>query len=343
MSSSTAPLVTFVVPCYNSAAYMSRAVDSLLVTNHPIEILLINDGSKDDTGEIAQSYAQQYDCVRAIDQPNSNWGGVINHGIELARGTYFKVLDSDDYMEPAAFQQVLDTLTQLVKVDDAPDLLVTNYLYDHLPSDSERVMHYRKFFPQGHTFTWDEMIGQSKLEYMMIHAAWYATSILRDSGVHLPTGVSYMDSLLLLHPMPSVKKLYYLDIEPYCYVIGREGQTIDIEMIKAHIDEQLLASRLAIEDVDYAELYAREPQCAEFMAGYMLCMMSVSTLNLFRIGTPEALTKNDELWAFLKSRNPTLYGHVRHSWVGLINRRTKLGRSLALCGYSIIRKIYKIA
>ena len=343
MGIAAAPLVTFVVPCYNSASFMSKAVDSLLASNHPVEILLINDGSKDQTGEVARSYAERYDCVQAIDQPNANWGGVINHGIELARGTYFKVLDSDDYMEPVALRHVLDTLARLVEAEDAPDLLVTNYLYDHLPTASTRVMHYRKFFPQGRTFAWDEMIGQSKLEFMMIHAAWYATSVLRESGVKLHTGVSYMDSLLLLHPMPFVKKLYYLDVEPYCYVIGREGQTVDIEMIKARIDEQLLASRLAIDDTDYDKLYKRESQCAELMTGYILCMMSVSTLNLFRIGTREALAKNDELWAHLKERNPTLYRRVRHSWVGLANRRTALGRLLAVWGYSLVRRIYKIA
>lgn len=343
MDVQNAPLVTFVVPCYNSAAYMVRAVDSLLTANHPCEILLINDGSTDGTSAIAHDYAERYSQVKAIDQENANWGGAVNHGLELAQGRYFKVVDSDDYLEPFALGRVLDTLARLVEEDTAPDLLITNYVYDHLPSKTQRVMQYRKFFPQGHVFGWSEMGKPGTDEFIMIHASWYATSMLRESSVCLPTGVSYMDSVLLLTPMPYVKTLYYLDAHPYYYVIGREGQTVDVEQVKKHIDEQLLSVRLCVECTDYTELYEREPKCAELMTGYMLCMVSVSTLNLFLIGSPEAVAKNDELWAYLKEQSPELYKKIRFSWVGLANRKTALGRYLASRCYSVVKKIYKLA
>lgn len=342
MGECATPLVTFVVPCYNSAAFMSRAVDSLLAADQPCEILLINDGSSDSTGAIARSYADRYDQVRAIDQENTNWGGVINHGLEIARGTFFKVVDSDDYLEPLALKIVLDKLAQLVADDDVPDLLITNYLYDHLTSQTRRLMQYRSVFPAGRTFAWNEMGRPSIDTYIMIHATWYATAVLRESGVKLSTGVPYMDSLLLLHPMPYVRKLCYLNVSPYWYAIGREGQSIDTTVIQRHANDQLLASRLAIDDVDYAELFAREPKCAELMAGYMQCMMSVSTFNLFTIGTPEALAKNDELWAYLKERNPVLYQKIRWSWVGLANRKTKLGRYVSLKCYKIGQRYFKL-
>lgn len=343
MSNQHAPLITFVVPCYNSAAFMSRAVESLLEANFPCEILLINDGSKDDTSKIAHIYADLFDCVRAVDQENANWGGVVNTGISLARGTYFKVLDSDDYFDVKALRQVFDTLDRLAQNGDEPDLLITNYVYDHLASKSERVMQYRSFFPQNRVFTWDEMGKQGQDKFIMIHAAWYKTSILRESNVVLPTGVSYMDSLLLLHPMPFVKTLFYLNIEPYHYIIGREGQSVEIEVVKKHIDEQLLASRLAIEDVDYTPLYEKNPKCAMLMTGYISCMMSTSTIHLFMINTPEALRKNDELWNLLKTKNPKLYENVCHSWAGRANRKTALGRLLARGGYFIGKTIYKFA
>ena len=343
MGNQDAPLVTFVVPCYNSAAFMSRAVESLLEVNFPCEILLINDGSKDATSKVAHIYAELFDFVKAIDQENANWGGVVNNGISLASGTYFKVLDSDDYFDTGALRQVLDTLQHLVETGDEPDQLITNYVYDHLASKSERVMQYRSFFPQNRVFSWSDMGKQGQDKFIMIHAAWYKTSILRESGVKLPEGVSYMDSLLLLHPMPYVKKLFYLNIEPYHYIIGREGQSVEIEVVKKHIDEQLLASKLAIEDVDYAPLYEREPKCAMLMTGYISCMMSTSTIHLFMIGTPEALRKNDELWNLLKTKNPSLYENVCHSWAGRANRKTALGRLLALGGYWIGKKIYKFA
>ena len=343
MSKLDAPLVTFVVPCYNSAEFMSRAVESLLHANHPCEILLVNDGSKDHTSIVAHAYAAEFDHVIAIDQENANWGGVVNNGLAVAKGTYFKVLDSDDYFDTPALHRALDALANAVESGDEPDLFITNYVYDHLASNSQRVMQYRSFFPQNRVFTWKEMGKQGQYKFIMIHAAWYKTSVLRESGVMLPTGVSYMDSLLLLHPMPYVKKLLYVNVEPYHYIIGREGQSVEIEVVKKNIDQQLLASRLAIEDVDYAPLYANEPKCAMLMTGYVSCMMSTSTIHLFMIGTPEALRKNERLWNYLKENNPSLYENVRHSWAGRANRKTALGRLLAKGGYAIGRVIYKFS
>lgn len=327
---------------------MERAVDSLLGTDYPCEILLINDGSKDNTSEIAHDYEARFEQVKAIDQKNANWGGVINHGIELAKGTYFKVLDSDDYFDTLALRRVLESLSLAVKADNAPDLLITNYVYDHLSSGSQRIMQYRSFFPAGRVFTWDEMhfSNREKLQqdkFIMIHASWYKTSLLRESGVKLHEGVSYMDSILLLHPLPYVKKLFYLDVAPYHYIIGREGQSVEIDVVKKHIDEQILASKLAIGDVDYAPLYKDEPNLATLMTGYVSCMMSVSTLHLFMIGTPDALEKNKDLWDYLAKRNPTLYKNVMKSWAGKANRKTRVGRFAALCGYAIAQKVYRFA
>ncbi len=340
-------LVTFVMPCYNSAAFMDRGLKSLVpvveAAGHPCEILLINDGSSDDTSTIAHHWAEQHECVTAIDQENTNWGGVVNHGLRIARGAYFKVIDSDDYFDELALRRVLDTLALTVEAEKAPDLLVTNYTYDHLASHSQRVMQYRKFFPQGRVFEWHEMGKQGQDKFIMIHAAWYKTAILRESGVQLPEGISYTDGLLLLHPMPYVKTLYYLDIQPYHYIIGREGQSVEIEVVKKHIDEQLYVTRLAIDDIDYAPLYQSEPNLAMLMTGYVSCMMSVSTLHLFMIGTPESLEKNSELWAYLIEKNPTLYGNVKKSWAGRANRKTRLGRFLALGGYKLGQTIYKFA
>ena len=343
LSGKSTPLITFVMPCYNSAKFMRGGIESLLGVKHPCEILLINDGSKDETSQIAHEYADRYEQIVAIDQENTNWGGVVNHGLALARGLYFKVIDSDDRFDTAALDRALEALSLAVEVDNAPDLMITNYTYDHMASKSERIMQYRSFFPAGRVFGWDEMGRQGLDKFIMIHAAWYKTSILRESGVELPTGVSYMDSLLLLHPMPYVKKLLYLNLQPYHYLIGREGQSVEIDVVKKCIDQQLMATKLAIDDNDYSALFEREPNCATLMAGYVSCMMSVSTIHLFMINTPEALKKNDELWDYLKRKNPALYDNVRRSWAGRANRKTALGRLLARGGYTIAKKVFKFA
>ena len=143
--------------------------------------------------------------------------------------------------------------------------------------------------------------------------------------------------------MPFVKKLFYLDVGAYHYIIGREGQSVEIDVVKKHIDQQILATGLAISDVDYSELYEKQPNCAMLMTGYVACMMSVSTIHLFMINTPEALRKNDEVWNYMKEMNPELYENVRRSWAGKANRKTAIGRLLARGGYAFAQRVYKFA
>ena len=101
--------ITFAVPCYNSQDYMRRCVDSLLAGGRDVEIILINDGSSDDTGQIADEYQLRYpDIVRAVHKLNGGHGSGVNKGLELARGLYYKVVDSDDWLDAGAYRMLLD-------------------------------------------------------------------------------------------------------------------------------------------------------------------------------------------------------------------------------------------
>lgn len=337
------PLVTFLVPCYNSASYMSRCIDSLLVANKPVEIIIVNDGSSDNTLEIAQGYAQRYPNVVVIDQKNSGWGGGVNRGLEKARGLYFKVVDSDDWLEGSALHRVLDVLDSLVKTDQAPDLLLTNFVYDHTVDQSTHEIAYRNYMPEGRIFSWSETRHATIEQRIMVHASWYLTPLLRESGVHLPEGVAYMDSYFVLHPLPFTHKLYYLDVDAYHYMVGRQDQSVNVEVVKAHIDDQLYATRVAIDDYDQAELKRIDQKMAECRLRYIIVMFSVSTTHLFMIDTPEAIEKNRELWAYLKEKDPTLYSGVSRSFAGWANRKTPIGRAATQFVYGITRSIFKFS
>ena len=90
-------LISFVVPCYNSQEYMRHCIDTLLPGGDQVEILIVNDGSSDNTAAIADEYEKKYpDICRAIHQENKGHGGAVNTGIKNATGIYLKVVDSDD-------------------------------------------------------------------------------------------------------------------------------------------------------------------------------------------------------------------------------------------------------
>ena len=96
-------LLSFTVPCYNSAAYMGKCVESLLKGGEDVEIIIVDDGSTDETAQIADDYAEKYpSVVRVIHKENGGHGSAVNAGIENAQGLFFKVVDSDDWVKEEA-------------------------------------------------------------------------------------------------------------------------------------------------------------------------------------------------------------------------------------------------
>ena len=107
-------LLSIAVPCYNSESYMEKCIDSLLVGGEDVEILIVDDGSKDRTAEIADAYAAKYPTIcKAVHKPNGGHGSAVNAGIENATGLFFKVVDSDDWVKEIAYRKILSTLAEL--------------------------------------------------------------------------------------------------------------------------------------------------------------------------------------------------------------------------------------
>ena len=123
--------ISFAIPCYNSQDYMSRAIESILTGGEEIEIIIVNDGSTDRTSEIAHEYRKQYpDIIRVIDKENGGHGDAVNAGLDSARGKYFKVVDSDDWVDEESLQKILELLRNLEEEDSQIDMLVSNYVYE---------------------------------------------------------------------------------------------------------------------------------------------------------------------------------------------------------------------
>ena len=126
-------LISFTVPCYNSQSYMRKCVDSLLTGGDDVEIIIVNDGSKDDTINIANEYAEKYpSIVRVIDKENGGHGSGVNAGLRLAQGLYYKVVDSDDWLDEEALTKLIAKIKEHLEEGNVPDLYITNFIYDHV-------------------------------------------------------------------------------------------------------------------------------------------------------------------------------------------------------------------
>ena len=163
-------ILSVAIPCYNSEAYMRKCIESLLPGGEDVEILVIDDGSKDNTADIADEYAREYPgIVRAIHQENGGHGEAVNTGIKNATGLYFKVVDSDDWVDVHAFSEILANLKELVGGPDTVDMLISNFIYDKVGVRHKKVMRYRSSFPQKQIFTWDEVHKLRKGQYILMH------------------------------------------------------------------------------------------------------------------------------------------------------------------------------
>ena len=149
-------LISFAVPCYNSEAYMRNCIDSLLKAGEDAEILIVNDGSaKDNTAAIADEYEAKYPTIcRAIHQENKGHGGACNAGMQNATGEYFKVVDSDDWLDEKALAEYMKLLRGL---RGQVDLFITNYVYEKQGRKNKMVMRFHDICPAGRLFAWKDV------------------------------------------------------------------------------------------------------------------------------------------------------------------------------------------
>ena len=336
-------LLSITVPCYNSQDYLERCVESLLKGGEDVEILIVDDGSKDATPEIAEHYASQYPTiVRVISKENGGHGSAINTGIEHASGLYFKVVDSDDWVKEDAYKKILDTLHELSGGSCVLDMLISNFVYEKTGAKRGRVMQYRHAFPRGRIFGWDEMRHLRKGHYILMHSVIFRTKLLRECGIRLPEHTFYVDNLFVFEPLPYVKNLYYLDVNFYRYFIGREDQSVNEKVMISRIDQQLQVNRRMI---DYmAELNPKKVnrKVLRYMTSYLEIIMTVSSIMLIRANTKEALQKKKNLWAYLRQRDLFLYYKLRYGVIGgTMNLPGRGGRKISVESYRICQRIFK--
>ena len=146
--------ITFGIPCYNSAAYMDHCIESILEGTgyaEDVEIIIVDDGSaKDETPAKADEWAERHPkIIRAIHQENGGHGAAVMQAVRNASGVYFKNVDSDDWVDAEAVSALLAQLRHFIELGEHVDLVITNYVYEHVEDDTRNVVDYRHVLPRG--------------------------------------------------------------------------------------------------------------------------------------------------------------------------------------------------
>lgn len=338
-------LISFAIPSYNSGEFMHNCIDSILACGcDDIEILIINDGSKDNTGEVADRYQEKFpDICRAVHQENGGHGEGVNQGIRLACGKYYKVVDSDDRLDTEALKQLLQRIREN-ESGAAPDvdMYVCNYVYVRIDTGERRTMSYRHVFPGESVCTWDDTRPFGPSQYLMMHSVVYRTALLREHGVELPKHTFYVDNLYMYEPFPYVKKIYYMDLDMYLYYVGSDEQSVSEKNMLKRIDQQILVVKLMISCHDLNSVEKTSRRLYRYMLHELAMMMNICSVFLDIDGSREAVEKQKELWRFLKAKDVRTYRKLRyHSLSMLTNLPGKLGRKATVGMYRVVHKIYK--
>ncbi len=335
-------LISFAVPCYNSESYMHRCVDSLLTGGNKVEIILINDGSTDQTGAIADEYKAKYpDIIKVVHKENGGHGSGIMAGLKEAEGLYYKVVDSDDWADPDALQKILEIIEGFQQNNDLLDLIVCNYVYEH-EQRSNHTVHYRGILPRHKKFTWSECGPFDITRYMIMHAVFYRTEIVRRSDLQIPLHTFYVDNVFLYSPLPLVKSIYYSDVDFYRYFIGRADQSVNEANMIKRVDQQILVSKLLLRKHDLEAIREKEPKLYRYMINYASIMVLIAASLLTLDGSDAAIEKLMNYWRELKEEFPQHYAHLRYrSLAGLFAYKNKVIRKITVAGYRVIQKIYK--
>lgn len=331
-------ILTVTIPCYNSQDYMKKCIESILPGGEDVEILIVDDGSSDKTAEIADRYAARYPTiVKAIHQENGGHGEAVNTGIRNAAGIYFKVVDSDDWVDSQILKEIVETLKEFLKGPETVDMFISNFVYDKVGARRKKVMQYRSALPKEEVFCWPDMKNMRKGHYILMHSVIYRTNLLRECGLELPKHTFYVDNLFVFQPLPYVKKMYYLDKVFYHYFIGRDDQSVNEEVMIRRIDQQIKVNKIMIDTLAGKRL--NEKRLRDYMTSYLDIIMTVSSIMLLRSGTGENFEKKQELWRYLKAKDRKLYLKIRTGLLGrAMNLPGKGGRQMSVAAYKIVRK-----
>jgi len=236
-------LLSIIVPSFNMEKYLPKCLGSLLVGDEHlglIEVIVVNDGSKDGTSEIAHDFKRRYPGVfRVIDKQNGHYGSCINAALNTVQGQYVKVLDADDSFDTVAFERYLK------EIKDGPDCdLITN---DFVVVDGSDVVTEQGImpYPEGQLFDLDEVSKAKRV--LIMHCSAYRSSIFKEMEYKQTEGIVYTDSQWMFMPMSRVKQIRHISAPVYRYLVGREEQSVDKRQLVKNIGAQKIVFQSLLE------------------------------------------------------------------------------------------------
>lgn len=326
-------ILTITVPAYNVEAYLRECLDSFIIDEilSDIEVIVVDDGSKDRTAQIASRYVERYpDTFILYSKENGGHGSTINTGIRLAKGKYFKVVDGDDWVQRDDFIKLINFL----KISDS-DLVLTNYYWIEHTTKQVR----KKLTPAwkstqfGKEYRFEDI---SKELFLRMHAVTVKTCIYRDNNIKIDEKKYYVDQEYVLFLAPYIDSITLLNSNVYMYRLGLDGQSMNIRSLQKNVKQHYSVLKRLL--LFYAELEKMKVESfrLDFLAKGIAAMVGSQIKIYLSFPMGQAYKKEIlELELLLKKQYPKIYQGVRQPAVRLLRRTNYLLYPLGVLGVRV--------
>ena len=230
--------LSIVVPVYNVKKYLPDCMESLLgqAEGRPVEILLVDDGSTDDSGQLCQEYAKQHGQVRAFRQENGGASAARNLGIRQAEGEYIQFVDSDDWLEEGALDKILNALK------NQPDVLLVN-LNRYRDGKKESATGWHGESLAGGTEAFLGRLIRKEEMCAMPQVAIFRRQLAREGELAFLEGIIHEDMEWIPHLLCQAGSIRVLDEPVYAYRLSRQGSVMNATGLERHVGSLMTAAR----------------------------------------------------------------------------------------------------
>lgn len=224
-------MLSVIVPAYNVEKYLNQCINSFIGCKDALddlEIIIVNDGSTDNTPQLAKEFKIQYpESIVLVNKENGGHGSAINAGVEVATGRYIKVVDGDDWVCSNGLVELINYIKNNVEY---PDVIVNPFERINEVTNDVELMNFPEFDVKNRYSIFE--INKKK-RYLEMHATTFRTDVFQKNAIKIDEKLFYVDVEYILYPIPYVNKIVFLSNVLYEYRLGNVGQSVNVaNMIK---------------------------------------------------------------------------------------------------------------
>ncbi len=263
-------VLTVVIPTYNMEKYLKECLNSFIYDEkeEALEVLVVNDGSKDNSLNIAKEYEKKYPNIfKVIDKENGGHGSTINAGLKVARGKYFKVVDSDDWVDTSEFKILVEKLKTL-----DVDCVVCNYT-----SVFEGSKKTKKF--NNSMAEYNEICAIKNAKEFKFYMAATTFKTEKIKNIIIDEKCFYVDTEYNEFCVGKCENFVNLNLDVYRYRVGRVGQSVSRQGFLKHRFDHLKVIEKLINNLDVTKNNVILKDCIEIICHHYTNYVYIYSLN----------------------------------------------------------------